>query len=146
MGIGEFLFWMLFGALLATVLMWLGRQGNIHQERTVWGGALLVTALWYLGFALIANQGINVLWPQILAGGFFAFCAYRGTRDSFLYLSIGWFIHIIWDNISFLVLGAEYAPHLTLPACISFDIISGTYLFLRYLDLFPTRKERKSGI
>ena len=124
--------WFLIGIAGGLASIWVTRKLGI--ERLTFGFALLIAAIWYVGFGVIAGKGLDELWPQAIAGLFFAYCGIEGIRGSFIYISIGWLVHILWDSFSFLVLNSTYAPDFTLPACASFDIVVGTYFYLRFRE------------
>ena len=125
------------GAALASILV----TRKLGVERQTFGFALLIAAVWYVGFGVISGEGLEALWPQAMAGAFFAYCGIAGIRGSDIFISVGWLVHILWDSFSLFALNATYAPDFTLPACASFDIVVGAYFFLRSRQLLLLPRE-----
>ena len=133
----EFTLWVLFGLVAGAAAIAVSRA--LDREKAIFGIALLVAGVWYVSFGLIAERPLDVLLPQVLGGGFFVLCALAGFRYSLLFLSLGWLVHVGWDFGSPLLSDVSYMPSWTAPACLGFDVLVGSYLFLRFRNAYPVR-------
>jgi hypothetical protein len=87
---------------------------------------------WYLAFGVTAGHGVDVLLPQALGGLFFAACGFAGLKYSLLFSSVGWALHAAWDFGSPMFSDVSYMPHWTAPACLGFDLMISSYIFVRW--------------
>ena len=136
------LLWLAVGAALAVGFIAIGRSQPAHQARISAVG-LIVAALVYVGFAIAASQPRWVL--IALAGvtlySLFPLLSYVDVQRSLLWLAIGWLLHPVWDiglhlrSLASPELAHSVAPGWYALACLSFDIVVGTYLSWAYWQL-----------
>ena len=130
MQVAAYIGWIGFGLVTSAMLVWVSRR--LDRDRAILGGGLVLLGGWYLGFGVSAGHGMDVLWPQVIGGAFFALCGVAGILSSLLFLAAGWALHALWDLASPLFSNVSYMPHWTAPACLGFDLLIGGYLVLRW--------------
>lgn len=130
-----FITWVLTGVAGSILMILAGKKLNIITQ--LFSCSLLIAAIWYLFFGIQLQINIQLLYPQMIAGLFFAFCAWRGWQGSLFFIGIGWLTHGVWDLISNTMLSATYVPDLTLPACLGFDLVSGLYFLYQHIKHQP---------
>ena len=131
MSTNQIILWLVIGLVGGTCLLYLARKNNKRKEKLILGVGLLIAALIYLGFALVWGNwkwfGIETL-GVIGYGVFF----YLGKRFHFAWMGVGWFLHPLWDVVLHLNgPGEQIVPAWYALACVSFDVLVGTYIFYR---------------
>ena len=121
--------WLSVGLLAAAVYVGLApaRAGRGLRAYYAWG--LVVAAAIYVGFAAWAA---SPLWLAIeLAGlAIFGLAAWLGRRGDLAWLALGWTLHPLWDAGLHLT-ASGVAPRWYVLACLSFDLLVGSVLFVR---------------
>lgn len=116
------------GALAAAGLLFFYR--NLPQKTSIklWGNALIIAALIYVGFAVFAQ---NWTWlPYEIAGvGIYGLAVVLSRKFSPIWLGIGWFCHVLWDLLLHPNGYPGYVPDWYLGACLGFDLLIGGYVF-----------------
>ncbi|WP_415885311.1 DUF6010 family protein [Neptuniibacter sp. QD37_6] len=122
--------WLIFGLAGAGLLIKFA-QGREEQEQiNIFGIALVVAALIYIGFAVFYSASTTWLFIEaigVLVYGSFYLLA---KRFGLHFLALGWLMHPVWDGGLHLVgAGGHFAPEWYAVMCISFDLVVAAYLF-----------------
>mmetsp|Transcript_20444 Transcript_20444/g.47318 ORF Transcript_20444/g.47318 Transcript_20444/m.47318 type:complete len:147 (+) Transcript_20444:98-538(+) len=127
--------WALVGCLGAAPLLMYVEQKPLPAACRSLGWGLVVAALVYVGFALVAFEtagawlGLEML-GVILYGIFF----FLSLRSSYLWLSVGWALHPCWDVMLHLWGGGHrFTPEWYVWSCVSFDVMVAIYWVRRVL-------------
>ena len=119
---------LLLGFLAAWLYIWIATKKPKHSNRWFSIG-LVVAALVYLNLAVVAQAPTAALLTE--SGGviLFGVLAWIASGRSSVLLTIGWFLHPVWDvALHVWASGGDYAPEWYVWACISFDILVGVHL------------------
>jgi len=134
-------FWILLGVSCATVFLALAKV-KPEQESQILAVGLVVAALIYVGFAVVAEANPSWVATEIAGVGAYGLLAVLGLRYSNCWLVLGWIAHPIWD-IGLHLVGngalftlAEYAI-----ACVSFDLLVASYIAGIQLEIFNSRRQ-----
>lgn len=123
--------YLLLGALGGAVYIDYARRRGRRREPRVFAVGLVVAALIYVGFAVVA---LEWGWLLVEAAGLVAYTAFAvlGLRLSPWWLALGWAAHPAWDVFLHLTGPAPgIAPAWYAVACISFDILVAGYIAVR---------------
>ena len=132
----------LLGAVFATLLILFARWRGPRRQNVVLAIGLVVTALLYVGFAVVGAASAK--WLAIEVAGVFPFTllAWLGIRGSSAWIALGWLLHVVWDTA--LHLGAQ-APSFVSPFfptfCIGFDLVVAGYIAGQLYALRASRPE-----
>jgi hypothetical protein len=133
-------FWILLGLVSAIAFLSLIRLQPERETQSLAIG-LVVAAIIYVIFAL--TGGANGLWLAIeIAGiGIYSVLALLGWRFSILWLMLGWLAHPLWDiSLHISDGGAKFTPAWYVIACVSFDLLTASYIAGKQLKLNLERK------
>lgn len=125
------LLWLILGLSLGTALLVYARSYRVKGEKIILAKALVIAAVIYVVFAILWG---NTTWLLIEITGvpLYAIFAWAAIRYSAYWLAVGWFLHPIWDvALHLLGPGQAVAPAWYATACITFDILVASYIFLR---------------
>ena len=133
------------GAIFALVAVAIPRF-----SRQILAAALVVAALFYVGFALEAQSSAPWLAAELAGVGIYGYAAVRGVRGSAWWLVAGWAMHPAWDVALHASLPAgALAPAWYTTSCLTFDlmvagvaalaILVGTHLTDAPAQLAPAR-------
>ena len=123
--------WIILGLIAVWPFLWLAGKFDVKKMHTFLGLSLVVTAICYVGFALIWG---DTTWLLVESSGVAIYGLFYllSTRFSMVWLSVGWLLHPVWD--AFLHLqgpGSHIAPAWWSVACISFDAAVAGYIVYR---------------
>jgi hypothetical protein len=113
---------LMLGAALGAVLVGLAEWRGGRTTNRIYGWALVVAALVYVGFALAA--GTNDWWATEVGGVLvFGALVVAGIRRYPYMLALGWALHVGWDTLLHTGLGTDFVPEWYVPLCVGFDLI-----------------------
>jgi len=119
------------GIVLAGLLLWYVRRSSVDREKYLLSLSLLIAALIYVAFALVA---VDLHWLWIELGGVATYGVFvlLARVHSGYWLAVGWLLHPVWDIVLHLV-GPGHATLLQAYAiaCLSFDVLVAIYVFAR---------------
>jgi hypothetical protein len=101
-----------------------------HTKHIIYGQALIIAAMVYVGFAIYAG---NLFWLAIETAGVLVYATlyFASKRWGVYLLAIAWLLHPAWDvGLHLLGAGADIAPYWYAVACMSFDVVIGVYLLI----------------
>ena len=129
--------WLLLGLALGGAFLVLARMQGSGERRLLALG-LVIAALVYVGFAVAGGAPAGWLLAEglgvVLYGGF----AWLGLRRAPGWLAAGWALHAAWDGGLHLAgVGARFTPDWYVLACLSFDLLVGAYVALRFRQRRP---------
>ena len=114
---------LLYGAVGGVVTLLVARAVR-RYSRVVLAGALMIAALFYVGFAYRGDAGTAWMLVEILGLLGYMGMAAAGVRGSAWWLVAGWTLHPVWDVALHLVgAGRAFTPLAYPVACISWDLI-----------------------
>lgn len=122
---------LLLGLLVGFLYIDFARRQGLRREYRIYAVGLVVTALVYVGFAVVALEGE---WLLVEAAGLVAYTSFAvlGLRHSPWWLALGWAAHPAWDVFLHLSGPAPgIAPTWYAVACISFDALAAGYIATR---------------
>lgn len=121
---------------MAGLLIFLGKKIYPEKMVLVWLQGLVIAAFVYVVFASIGKdiQWVKIELVGLLFYGFFAWLAYK---QSIIFLSIGWALHVFWDLLLHPNGHPEHVPDWYPGVCLGFDLLIAGY-FLWYF--FNTKK------
>lgn len=116
------------GILGAFALIYLNRTASKKKQITLCEYALILAALIYVGFALVAE---NWAWlPYEIAGvAIYGFAVVLSRKFSPIWLGIGWVCHVFWDLLLHPNGHPGYVPEWYPGACLGFDLMIGGFVF-----------------
>jgi hypothetical protein len=118
------------GAVLALLFVapWHRREGR--TQRRVYAAALLVTALIYVGFAVLG--GATPGWWLVEVGGVLLYgaLAWWSLERWPVLLPIGWAAHVLWDVLLH-GMATPFVPAWYPALCVGFDLVVAVYLLGR---------------
>jgi len=111
------------GIIAAAILVFFVKKNKI----SFWRFALVIAALIYVGFALIAKQWD---WLSIEFGGviLYSFFVFLSFKYSILFLALGWALHVLWDLLLHFNGSPGYVPEWYPGICLGFDLMVAGYL------------------
>ena len=124
--------WFVLGLVLGAVFIVFARRFGMPGERRLLAVGLIVAALIYVGFAVAWAGGA---WIAAELGGVVVFggLAVLGLKRSPMSLAVGWALHPVWDaGLHLAGAGAAFAPTWYVAVCISFDLLVGGYIAVRF--------------
>lgn len=105
-------------------------------KRWFWAGGLLVAALIYLGFAIVAQAPFPWLLAECFGLLIYGSCAILGLQYGTGWLVAGWLLHPLWDlGLHVWQAGAEFTPSWYAWTCLSFDLLVGLTILVWALSL-----------
>jgi hypothetical protein len=113
------------GILLAMLLVWLAER-RPARARFIYGVALVVAALIYVGFAVLGGADARWLGIEAFGVALFGAAAYVGVTAAPLVLALAWIAHISWD---FFHSGSAYTPGWYIFLCAGFDAVIAIAVF-----------------
>jgi len=102
-------------------LLWTRQQPD--AGRLFYAIGLAVTALIYVGFALIGRGGARSLGLEAVGVLLYGAMAWAGWRWSAALLALGWALHPVWDVLHLEGAGAAYTPDWYPWGCVAFDLM-----------------------
>ena len=109
------------GALLAVPFV--GFAATRDNARYPIAIGLLVAALVYVVFAVVGTTDFRWIATEALGVLLFGGLAVLGSRRSFLWVSAGWTLHVVWDVVLHQWAGrAVFTPAWYPPLCVGFDL------------------------
>ncbi|WP_341503687.1 DUF6010 family protein [Gallaecimonas sp. GXIMD4217] len=124
----EVIFWLVAGVIGSAALIRFARQKPPESRLNIFGYALIIASLIYVGFAALDS---NLSWVGIESVGvliYGVFFILSKSRGMYL-LALGWLLHPVWDTVLHLFgVGSSFAPDWYATMCISFDITVACYL------------------
>lgn len=123
-------YWLILGIIGTFPLIVYAHNKSIHTQHTIYGQALIIAALVYVGFAVYAS---NLVWLGIETTGVLVYSAlyFASKRWGLYLLAIAWLLHPVWDlSLHLSGAGADLAPYWYAVACMSFDVVIGVYLLV----------------
>lgn len=128
------LFWLLLGLVGAIGFLVVARVKPEKELPTI-GIGLVVTALIYVGFAVIADASSSWIATEILGVGIYGLLAVLGLRYSKWWLALGWILHPLWDiGLHFYKSGSVFTPTWYALACVSFDVLVAVYIVYEQVE------------
>jgi hypothetical protein len=121
---------LLLGAVSCLVFIFLARLLNPKRELWLYGVALIITALIYVGFTV---RGATFAWVaiELIGAVVFTVLALLGLKISALLLAFAWAAHAAWDVILHKLLEVAFVPDWYPLACLSFDLVLAGYIAVR---------------
>ena len=124
--------WLIIGAIGGSLLVRFAHGRHIGGCRKLMGRSLVIAALVYVVFALIAWD-MQWFMIELLGVPIYGFFYWISTKKTIYWIGIGWLFHPVWDVFLHLYgPGHGVAPEWYAIACLSFDFIVGGYLLWRY--------------
>ncbi|HYC31336.1 MAG TPA: DUF6010 family protein [Gemmatimonadales bacterium] len=118
------------GIVLAFGFLWWARR-QPDGGSWLYAVGLVVTALIYVGFAVIGGADARSLGLEALGMLLYCAVAWAGYRRSAAVLALGWALHILWDVALHLEgPGAAYTPGWYPWGCVSFDLVVAGAVFV----------------
>jgi hypothetical protein len=107
------------GAILTLVAIAIPRF-----TRHILAAVLVVAALLYVRFALVAHTGAAWVAVELIGVGIYGYAAVRGFRGSAWWLVAGWALHPIWDvALHYAGPGRGFAPEWYTTSCLTYDLM-----------------------
>ncbi|MBL4781565.1 MAG: hypothetical protein JKX92_04930 [Porticoccaceae bacterium] len=124
--------WLVLGLIAAAPLLWFVNKLSNNLAHLVLGVSLVVAAILYLVFALVMGD-LTWVFIEVVGLPIYGFFYWLSYRYSIVWLSVGWFLHPVWDVLLHLCgPGNEVVPAWYSVACVSFDIALGVYILYRF--------------
>lgn len=124
----DVIFWLAVGIVSSAVLLKCVHHMPSEWRLRILGYALIIAALIYVLFAILAS---DLTWVGIESIGvllYGAFYVLSRNRSSHL-LAVGWLLHPVWDvGLHLFGSGTSVAPEWYVTLCISLDITVACYL------------------
>jgi hypothetical protein len=109
-------------ALAFGFLRWTRAQPD--GGRRLYAIGLVVTALIYVGFAVIGRAGARALGVEAIGVVLYGAAAWLGLRTTAALLAFGWAMHVVWDvGLHLQGAGAGYTPDWYPWGCVGFDLV-----------------------
>ena len=119
--------WLFFGFCAGGLFI---RYAHLHPSdtRRILATALVVAAVIYVAFALLAANVSRWLVVELVGVAMYGGLAVLGVKRSVWWLASAWALHPVWDiAIHYLGSGASFAPQWYVIACVSFDLLVAAY-------------------
>lgn len=123
--------WLLLGVVAAALYVIFARRRGPGREQAILALGLVIAAVIYVGFAVIWG---NSLWIAIEMGGLLIYGLFvlLAWRYAMFWLALGWAAHPLWDILlHWFGRGHTIAPEWYVLACLSFDLLVASYIFVR---------------
>lgn len=121
----------LIGVLAAAAFILVMRRFGHSREISAYSSGLLVAAVIYVGFGLLAP---SIGWKIIEILGVFIYLPFviLGRKRSPIWLAIGWALHAVWDMPFHMSEAEAFVPQWYPGVCLGFDLfLSGYITFFR---------------
>lgn len=126
-----FLFWFAVGLAAALPLLFFAQGKSLSATRQLLGCSLIVAALIYVGFALVAGDRQWLL-IELVGVFFYGSFYYLASRVATVWLALGWGLHVAWDlGLHLFGGGSHIVPDAYAVLCLSFDFAMAGYLLYR---------------
>lgn len=115
------------GFLLGLGSVLLLRRLYPYRDHLVWRTALIIAALIYVGFVIVAGELAHFaveLTGVIIYGTF----AWLSKKYGLYWLALGWALHICWDVLLHSPHKTPYVPEFYPGLCMGFDIVIAIYI------------------
>ncbi|WP_415894867.1 DUF6010 family protein [Neptuniibacter sp. PT34_22] len=122
--------WLIFGLAGGGLLIKFAKGRAEQEQINIFGIALMIAALIYIGFAVI--YGASSTWLIIETVGVLVYGSFYllAKRFGLHFLALGWLLHPLWDVcLHLLGAGGHFAPEWYAVMCITFDLVVAVYLF-----------------
>jgi hypothetical protein len=96
-------------------------------ERALFAGGLLVAAIAYFGYGIVARPASELVF-ELAGSALFAALGALGHVSSMWFLATGWAAHAGWDLIVPTFADVSYMPTWYAAACVGFDVAVAAYL------------------
>jgi hypothetical protein len=116
------------GIIAAAVMVLLARRLAPGREMLVYGVGLGITAVAYLGFALLLGAPGEHLVRELIGAVLYGAAAVLGTRRWPALLALGYTAHVMWDLFFHYAGGPAFAPSWYAMFCVGFDLPVGGYI------------------
>jgi len=123
----------IFGIVMAALLIMFSRKIYPQKMVLVWQQGLVIAALIYVGFAIVGN---NMEWLKIELVGvlLYGFFAYLASKQSVIFLGIGWALHVLWDLLLHSNGDSGFVPDWYPGACLGFDLVIAGYFIWYFFE------------
>lgn len=120
---------LIIGIVLALIPLLIVKQFYPHKQVIFWQFGLIIAALAYVSFVLINAKTTQNLPLELGGVALFGLLVFLSNKYSLYFLSLGWAMHIGWDNLLHSYSSTPYVPLHYIEACIGFDIVISSYIF-----------------
>ncbi|WP_415883904.1 DUF6010 family protein [Neptuniibacter sp. QD34_54] len=122
--------WLLFGLAGGGLLIKFAKGRAEQEQINIFGVALVIAALIYIGFAVLYGASTTWLFIEtvgvLIYGSSYLLAKHFGLH----FLALGWLLHPVWDvGLHLVGAGGHFAPEWYAVMCISFDLVVAVYLF-----------------
>ncbi len=122
----DFLVDFLIGAAGAVVFIAVTRAFG-RFERALFAGGLLVAAIAYVGYGIVARSASELAF-ELAGSALFGALGALGLVYSMWFLAAGWAVHAAWDFIVPAFTDVSYMPTWYAAVCVGFDVVVAAYL------------------
>ncbi|WP_415904135.1 DUF6010 family protein [Neptuniibacter sp. QD48_55] len=122
--------WLIFGLTGGGLLIKFAKGRTEQEQINIFGIALVIAALIYIGFAVLYGASTTWLFIEtvgvLIYGSSYLLAKHFGLH----FLALGWLLHPVWDvGLHLVGAGGHFAPEWYAVMCISFDLVAAVYLF-----------------
>lgn len=136
--------WAVTGAGLGSALVWWARPREWKRARRPLAMGLVVAALVYVAFAVLAGEAADIL-RAIIGVAIFAGFAALGARFDPWWLAAGWALHVLWDGALHWTV-PQVAPGWYAFLCFGFDLVVAGAILVAPQPGVPPGREPRAGV
>ena len=140
MTLSYFALWFAVGLIAALPLLLFAERKSIWTTRKLLGRSLIIAALIYVAFALLAG---DTQWLLIELAGvvFYGSFYFLARRVATVWLAVGWGLHVAWDvGLHLYGGGGHIVPDWYAVLCLSFDFAMAGYIVYRVVNQLPAER------
>src|SRR5690349_554135 len=118
------------GIALAVAVIAFGRLAGFDRDRAFYPTVLIITASYYVLFAVMGASRQTLIIEMVFAGGFLL-AAVFGFKSSFWFVAIGMIAHGLFDLVRYSFIDNPGVPRWWPGFCMAIDVVLGAVLALQ---------------